>query len=695
MSEISDADRLKASVARIMAAKRQKSKAKANAESQIPLSVPTISVTKKDLMIHSLRARLKEIGGQAAKGEAKAIRDIEITAAAIRDQAKASPIAETTAQVVNGQVLESTSDSIALHSTLNYPGMPATAESSGLIPEGLVLDDSQIAAQETLVNGKHVCLIGAAGTGKTTMIRLALARLIYGPNGDGIDGIGLRGLPNGQGPSIALCAFTGIASQVIRKTMPDWLAPACKTIHSLLEFTPPSGDSESKTFYPRRDETNPLDHDIVIIDEASMLGLNLWHQIVNALRPRTRVILIGDLNQLKPVADSTMFAYALSAGIDNEQGWSIAELTTIHRQKEAAANKIIEAAHAILNGKNPVLDKPDTEGTWRVLGYEISTNPEKAQAQIVSVVERLRKIATPGTPDRPLFDPYQDLLLTAGNGYDESSMKSFVQQSPLNAVLSRIIEPPSDAHPMHRIDAGKEVREFAVGHKVMALKNEAPSKAERVTNGTTGIIVDIKPNPMWNGKRDSFGTEAEIRAARRAKAEAAMQGGQAKFKSVDDSALGHIDFDALENFELELTPEILAAAQETEQQASHIIDVEFHNGAKRTYSTAAGVAGIQLAYAVTTHKAQGSQADTVIVIVHQAVKQQLSREWLYTAVTRAARRVIILYTPQGLSVAVNRQQIFGASLREKVNRYRQVMITGRATVRLTKGMGLYGDDVEG
>ena len=88
------------------------------------------------------------------------------------------------------------------------------------------------------------------------------------------------------------------------------------------------------------------------------------------------------------------------------------------------------------------------------------------------------------------------------------------------------------------------------------------------------------------------------------------------------------------------------------------------------------------AYAITTHKAQGSQADTVIVVVHHAVRAQLSREWFYTAVTRAKRRVVVLYTRMGLSIAVNRQQIHGATMAAKVARYREVMTQGNVFVRL-------------
>ncbi len=550
-------------------------------------------------------------------------------------------------------------------------GAPKVLEESGLAATGFEFDESQLIAVEKLVNGRHVALIGAAGTGKTTMVKHAMARLIYGDE-NVKNPLGIRQLSENQGPSIAICAFTGIATQVVTAMLPAWLKPACKTIHGLLEYKP--ADEEGKMFVPTRNSSKKLDHDLIVIDEASMLGLDLWHNLVDALRPHTRIILIGDLNQLKPVADATMFAYALAAGLNNEHGWSIAELTTIHRQKEPAANKIIDASQAILKGKRPVFDQPD-DPDWRVLGYPLPIQAKAAHDQIVGAVNWLRTFPTPGNPERPVFDPYRDLLLTAGNGEDDSNSASLIQQIPLNGSLSRIIEPLTEEHPMYIVDAGRDTKRFAVGHRVMATKNESPDTKDRVTNGQTGRITSIVNNPAWSGNRSQFGTEKEVlefRTKQAAAAQAAMRG-----ESTEISGFSLAAFDTSK-----LNANSLNEAK-TDKQSSHIVTVDFSNGATRSYKSAAEVNGIQLAYAMTVHKAQGSQADTVIVIVHQACKGMLSREWFYTAVTRAKRRVIILYTEMGLNVAFSKQQIFGASLGEKVARYQAVMDAGKTHVRLT------------
>jgi ATP-dependent exoDNAse (exonuclease V) alpha subunit len=583
------------------------------------------------------------------------------------------------------RVLEKVAPTI---NSIHFEGAPQSLDESGLIDLTMKLDESQHAAITTLVNTvsviqigtKYVCLIGSAGTGKTTMIKRAIGIMIYGhPDFPNVKPIGINRLDGDQGPSIAICAFTGIATQVIRATLPEWLHPACKTLHSLLEYKPAMGMEDMQgrkaMFIPTRTARNKLKHKVIVIDETSMLGLDLWHNVIDACEPGTIIFLIGDLNQLKPVADATFFAYALSAGIDKKYGWDIAELTTIHRQKEPEANKIIDGAHAILNGKQPVFDNPQVDPNWRFIGFELPPQASVAHNQIAAAIDFLRKTPTPGDPTRPIFDPYKDLLLCAGNGYDENDSSSFVQQAPLNGTLSRMIEPPTEEHPVYFIDAGRETRRFAVGHRVMATKNESPDVKDRVTNGLTGRIIDIRTNSNWKGNRSMFGTEQEVMAWRKKMAANLMSS-----QSAAANALG-VDLTA---FKLESvdTSRFEAKDKEEERQSSHIITIKFANGAERTYRTAVDVGAIQLAYAMTVHKAQGSQADTVVVVIHHAVKRQLSREWIYTATTRARRRVVFLYTKMGLATAISRQQIYGTSLREKVNRYRQVMEAGNTFVRL-------------
>ena len=561
------------------------------------------------------------------------------------------------------------------------PNWPQRVEDSGL-QSPYQLDPSQEAATRVLVSSQYACLIGAAGTGKTTLVKHILGKFIYGDAEMGIEPIGIRQLSDAEGPSIALCAFTGIATQVLKSNLPSWMGDACKTVHTLLEYKPAiiekrdaSGAMKTtQVFLPTRDRSNKLNHNIIVVDEASMLGLDLWHNLLAALRPGTRVVLIGDLNQLRPVADQTMFAYALGEAVRLDRRWKVAELTTIHRQSEAAANRIIEAAHQVLNGENITFDDPKINLNWRVIGFKLKTPVADAHREIVAIADALRKknidaSIDPATP--PFYDPHSDRIMTAGNGYDENNTIRYVQQAGINDTLCRVIQPPSEENPIYIIDAGTEQKRFAVGHRVMALKNEPPSTRDRVTNGMTGRVTLIEPNPKWPGVRESVGPEQKVQEWRRHMAKVAF--GEEVRR--DSSGLPE-NFD-FQNFDL-----IEEEKEEGEEEsfnggpASHIVTVLFDNGATRSMGSKAQVANIQLAYATTVHKAQGSQCDTAIIVVHHAVKSQLSREWLYTAITRAKKRVVILYTDWGLRTAIQKQQIFGKTLAEKIFRYQRAMLEG-------------------
>lgn len=538
-------------------------------------------------------------------------------------------------------------------------------ETSGLVPMGFELDESQLVAVEGITSHQYACLIGAAGTGKTSVQKFVIDRLIY----DDPD-FELKQLPDGQGLNIAMLAFTGMAVQVMKRNLPDWMQTSAKTIHAFLEFAPEQLETKSggisRIFMPQRHNLRKCDHDIIIIDEASMLGLDLWLQLIAALKPGTRIYMCGDLNQLPPIIGQPIFAYALSR-------WPVYELTKVHRQKEAGANRIIEVAHQILNGKKPTFDVLKDNPDWRVIYQELDAKPEKANQQILAILNQLRKRPiSPDQPDVMIYNPYADRVMTAGNGFDDNVTSSLVQQAPLNEALSILIQPPDEDHPRYIIDAGRSQKKFAVNLRVMATKNETMNKADRVTNGLAGVITDIKRNPHYKGRADLFGIESDVIAATRARIKDTMLGLQPK----PDLDMGNFDSDDIEEWEMN---------HETEEElegggaASHIVTVKFDNGAIREYGNKAGVDALQLAFCSTVAKCQGSQFDTAIIICHHAQKAQLSREWLYTAVTRAAKRVIVLGTDYAMRYAIARQKIHGATLADKVEAYRQMASEGRQT----------------
>lgn len=542
----------------------------------------------------------------------------------------------------------------------------------GLWDSSITLDESQNEAVRSLKNQQYGCLIGAAGTGKTTVQKYLLKEIIYSEDST----FNIAPLAGGGGAlNIAMVSFTGMAVHVMKSNLPEWMHGCCKTIHSLLEFEPEDyfnnkTGRDSRIFLPQRNSLRKLDIEFLLIDEASMVGLDLWMMILAALKPGCRIIMTGDLNQLPPIIGQPVFAYALSK-------WHVSELTTVHRQKEAGANRIVEVAHEVLNGKsNLTFDVLKGNPNWRVIYNELDKDPIKAAQQIINILNQLRqRPIDPNDPESPmLYNPHKDRVMTAGNGFDTSVSSAFVQQAPLNERLSLLIEPPTDEHPRFKIDAGRAERRFSVNNRVMATKNEPPSKDGRVTNGLAGNIINIVRNGTYKGNPLMFGPESEVeKYIKTAILQALEDKAELEARTIASLAAESFDLDHEEGDSFFGEEEESKLVEDKSGMASHSITVRFDTGAERTYSTMAAVESIQLAYCSTVAKCQGSQFDTAIIICHHAQKNQLSREWLYTAITRGAKRVIILGTDYAVRYAISRQKIKGRTLEEKIQRYQELL----------------------
>jgi len=549
-------------------------------------------------------------------------------------------------------------------------GFPRTLAESGLVQHDFVPDDSQTAAIEKLRKSHRGCLIGAAGTGKTTIMKRLVASLMFPPNDE---------TPVVQKLSdVAFASFTGTASHVMKRMLPGWLQSQCMTIHSLLEYSPNdvNRDPDDKRYFvPGRTRFNKLTCKVLYLDESSMIPTSLWDEIIDALPATTRVIAVGDLNQLPPYGGTSAFGFMLS---EHE----VAELTTIHRQSDPAAQLIIEGAHDILSGRTPTFQEPDSKGDWACVHFELQSKVDDAAQEIVSLLSHLSKVKDQWGD--LIYSPHRDRIITTGNGYDLDAKGALIQQEPLNKVLAPYFDPPSPDHPLTIIDtgAGTPQKQFAVGFRVMATKNEPPDRKERVTNGMLGRIVEIRRNLAWDGDWELVGNAEEVAAEKRRRIGSALGFKQSRADvnllqaSKEDRAA---QVQAL--FKSGLSDSVewarvaqQAAAAESEQRfagpASHTVVVEFEGGWRREMMTQSQVASLMLAYATTVGKAQGAQHHTVVVICHHACKSQLSREFLYTAWTRAQRHVILLHTEFGLRLALNKQRIRGATLEEKIERYR-------------------------
>lgn len=489
-----------------------------------------------------------------------------------------------------------------------------------LIDPSITLDPSQAAAVESLIHQQFGCLIGKPGTGKSTTIRFLLARL-------------QEMIPEF---SVAFCSFTSRAVQQIRRQLPLEYHANCDTIHGLLEFAPEMVEDEDvngdwrvrKLFVPHRHAHNPLRQKVIIVDEGGMCPIDLWNMLFDALPADTRVYLIGDIYQLPPVHGHSVLGFAMLS-------WPTFELSRIHRTDN---NYIIDGAWDIMNGENvDRFIKKFKEPNGSIALKEIADGSVTAYQQILAVIQRLA--------ENNVYDPLRDAIITPQN-------RDQLGQETINERLCAYFNQPRKTegglilNPRTIITAGYNHLSFAIGDKIMVTKND---REQGLTNGMIGVIESIAPNAAFRG--ESVGDMA----------------GAHLTEDVD------IDMDDFHNTITELTRTETKTTEEEEarlQQASHIVTVKFQNvETPITFSTAGAINTLQHAYAFTCHKAQGGEFPVVIIICHASQTNMLSREWLYTAWTRAKGKIVLLYNRRGLQKALNAQVIKGQTLEDKARAF--------------------------
>ena len=506
--------------------------------------------------------------------------------------------------------------------------------------KNITLDEYQKAALVGLQRQKFGCLIGAAGTGKTTVER-ELAEVLEEstPVVDINDAKlpGQRTDTRDMRAAICFCAFTGRAVQQMKRALPRKYHSTCATIHATLGYAPVIEEvfdketqqwKEVKRFRPTFTAQNKLPFKVAVMDETGMTGIGLWNEFIAALPDDCRIILIGDINQLPPVQDRSVLGFAML-------NWPTFALEKIHRQ--AADNPIIANAHRILRGEMPqkdakkfaMVNMPDSSvGTY-----------EKMFKRPGCIIDQLVQ--------KDLFDPFRDAIIVPTN-------KGTLGQLHLNEHLVMKFNPAKTTedgivlNPRQIITAGWVHVAFAVGDKVMLLQND---RQRNLTNGMTGVVKEIQKNPNFMPTKSAH---ANVNTA----------------ASFDGVELEEVE-DFLNETKLENVPD-KDDEDEGQRPASHIMVVRFGSGdfmQEVSFQTAGQYRQVTLAYAFTCHKSQGGEYPNVVILCHSANLRMLTREWLYTAVTRAQERVILCCNDRGIRQALRIQRIKGKTVKEKAMKF--------------------------
>ncbi|HEU4652182.1 MAG TPA: AAA family ATPase, partial [Croceibacterium sp.] len=290
--------------------------------------------------------------------------------------------------------------------------------------------DEQRAAVALALRSKVCVLTGGPGVGKTTVLRPLLRSL------------------QAKRVRPLLCAPTGRAA----KRLAEVTGLDARTIHRLLEVNPRDGRF-------RRDERQPLDADLVVVDEASMVDVPLMHALVRAIPPAAALLVVGDADQLPSVGPGQVLADLLASG-----AVPVARLTVVFRQ--AAASRIVAAAHQVNAGLMPQSTPDGEAGDFYIVD---ATDAERAAERVLSLVrERI--------PRRFGLDATRDIQVLSPMNRGAAGAKA------LNLALQAALNP----HGAPRLERFGTA--FAPGDKVMQIENDYDSE---VYNGDVGRIVSV------------------------------------------------------------------------------------------------------------------------------------------------------------------------------------------------------------
>lgn len=399
--------------------------------------------------------------------------------------------------------------------------------------EQIELDEMQIQAVIEAVNSGLLIITGGPGTGKTTTINTIIRYFEM------------------EEKEILLAAPTGRAA----KRMTEATGCEARTIHRLLELTGVPGENQSSGMHFERNEENPLDADAIIIDEMSMVDIYLMQSLLKAVNVGSRLILVGDVNQLPSVGPGNVLKDMIESDCFN-----VVRLSKIFRQ--ASQSDIIVNAHKINGGEAVDLGKKSND----FLFIRREDPNTIINAMVALVKEKLPGYVHAGIFDIQIMTPMRKGVL----GVDR-----------LNGILQEFLNPPDRNKP----EKESGTTTFRVGDKVMQIKNNYQ------------IAWEI---------RNQYGIPME-------------------------AGLGVFNGDIGTIRDINLFGELATV----EYDEKRMVDYSFKQ-----------LEELELAYAITIHKSQGSEYPAVVIPVFSGPRMLMTRNLIYTAVTRARSCVCLVGNPE-------------------------------------------------
>ena len=456
-------------------------------------------------------------------------------------------------------------------------------------------------------------LTGGPGCGKTTTTRA------------------LVGLLQGEGKQVMLAAPTGRAAQ----RMSEVIGLEAKTIHRLLEWDRMRGGF-------KRSEEDPLQTDVLIIDECSMLDVHLAASLLRAVPVWAQVVLIGDADQLPAVGAGNVLKDMIASGVV-----PCMRLTKVFRQ--AQESLIISYAHQINRGEVPRIESPfHKPQVWQQKMDCLFIDAEEATSEQLRFIAKVKRMGgdqpSAAVTESMLSELETDDLYSRGSSFTVPAKFSYVDIDALlhagrhSEELKEVIK---NVHPWSSLHYGlsavgmiEKLYEAIIPKyygKEAEIQILSPMIRGSVGTANLNAVIQDKLNPAAEGK-----AQLEIGGRTFREGDRIIQKRNNYDLNVFNGDIGRIS--QIDNEELELLIHFRAGVEtkEVRYKKEHLLELD-------------------LAYAITVHKSQGSEFETIIIPLVSQHFNMLFRNLVYTGITRARKLVVFVGTRKALAMAVNKQ----------------------------------------